>query len=183
MNTAYLHHLIEQALLQRPQPAEDRPALSDQRLLTLLRGQDQAQDPERRLLRQSPATRQRLLRLRELERAAAYRALARTGTAAAPLRRLAADDEAVRPYHRQERGYRLDIRPLDLEGRQWKIYLALDRQTAQALDATGVQLVDDGGRVWLRGRVDAQGRLDALWGHDDSPLARLKAHALHLGPA
>lgn len=171
------------AELAREMPPEEAPPrrFSDAALLDLVLGRAELSQRRRLALMLSPADRQRLAELRQLERA---RVLQRWRAARRPTPTLslrAAADDRVRPLDMAGEGFSLRLIPFDLEGRLWKIALRIAPELV-ADTPVGFRLEDSEGLVWVRGHADAAGQLVGFWERDEALLERLQRVELRLLP-
>jgi len=162
---------------------DETPRLDDECLGAVLRGRAPLTPPQRRLLARSAVTRDRLAWLRHRERARSLAAWQAQGLGPQPLQLLAAADEtpAVGPLHLVGEHYSVALIPADLDGRAWRITVAV----APALIITtpgGFQLVDSEGLVWLAGHPDAYGELVGFWQRDEPLWQRVHRVRLELVP-
>ncbi len=65
---------------------------------------------------------------------------------------------------------------------EWLLRLKLEPRLVETLTAGqfGVAVKDEGGLVWFDGVPDEDGSLSAVWGHQESPLWRLRRFIVHL---
>ncbi len=162
---------------------EDRPRLADLRLRALIHGRQPLTTEERRLLARSAATRDRLAWLRHLERARALAAWQAQAMVPEPLQLLAAADEQSRPAPVRLAGehYSVQLIPTDLDGRAWRISVAIAPALILATPG-GFELVDSEGLTWLAGHPDAYGELVGFWQREEPLWERVHRVRLQLVP-
>ncbi len=169
-----LHDLLAE---QAAEIADDAPGINDQRLRETLRGNRTFNPEERRLLLQSPATRERFAQLAQLERLAARRRQQREDYHPGTVGRLAAADGRIHPLHEKQAEFELHLLPMDPAGERWKMTLKLFRPEFYP---TGVKLVDNGDLTWLAGFPDSQGVITGFWERDMSLWERIHDYSLEL---
>lgn len=118
----------------------------------------------------------------DLARSFAQRWQSRGG--ALTVERLAASgetpDQDSAPEEIRARGFTVTTH-LDRTSGRWLISLVLEPEMAGELpQGLAVELRDSGDLLWLRGRLDRLGGLDAWWPHDGNPRRRLTIHQLQL---
>jgi hypothetical protein len=181
MNAKALKRLLAAMLAQQPEHADAGMALDEARLRRALSGEEPLTAAEQHLLWTSPAARQRLVALRDAQRAAQYLAWQQVGIES-QIYYLAAADSAVQPITIDTHlDLTVKLFPLDDQGEHWTIFLKLSASAHQTL-LSGIRLVDTGGVEWLAGHVDSDGELSADWTHHESPLRRVHRYALRLEP-
>jgi hypothetical protein len=181
MNPEALKRLMAAILAEQPDSAEVRPALDEARLQRALSESEPLSLTEQRLLWVSPATRRRLARLRDSQRAIQYQVWQQVGIIP-QITYLAAADPTVQPITIETNPhFTLKLFPLDADGASWTLFLKLS-DTAHRTLSTGVRLVDTGGVQWLAGQVDADGELSADWTYAEPPLQRLHRYELRVEP-
>ena len=153
------------------------PAIADTRLREVLRGGTAFTPAERHLMLQSPATRERFIALAHRERATVRQAWGQTPVFAC----LAAATSGQNEIKIENAACELRLIKLDSQGRRWKIWLRL-ADTFRRHSAGGVRVVDDTGREWLAGQLDAEGELSGLWPFEESPVAWVPYHPANLEP-
>jgi hypothetical protein len=181
MNTKTMKRLLAAILAQQPERADAGMALDETRLRRALSGEEPLTDAEQHLLWTSPAARQRLVALRDAQRAMQYLAWQQAGIES-QIFYLAAADTAVQPItidtHPE---LTVKLFPLDEQGTRWTVFLKISEAVQDSL-VSGIRLVDTGGVEWLAGHVDSDGELSADWMHQESPLQRVHRYALRLEP-
>lgn len=174
------------------------PLLDDERLLQALRGEKALTAAEQRLLILSLETRERFVILQRVEQiraedadddegaddaAEALRSVSQAywdacGWNDGPITLLAAADDKprVEPIRVKKKLYSVDLIPIDIDGREWRINIQIARQELEAFrenTSERVQLVDDEGKVWAEGTPNQQGELVAFLEDDEGLMQRL----------
>lgn len=162
---------------------DDVQRLPDERLLTVLAGRWPLTPQERRLLARSAATRERLVWLRNLQRARALAAWQAPALRPQPLQLLAAADEtpAVGPLRLVGEHFSIALTPVDRAGRAWHIAVQIAPALIEVTPG-GFQLLDSEGLIWLTGHPDVGGELTGYWQRDDPLWERVHRVRLELAP-
>lgn len=154
---------------------------SDEHLVSVLHGETRLTQRQRLALALSPADRQRLGELRQLERAKALLRWRETGWQVPTMDLRVAGDDQIQPFVVEDSGCKVHLIPFDLDGRVWKIQVDIDLELV-AETPTGFRLLDTEGLVWVQGHPNAQGELIGYWERKESPWQRRHRVQLRLLP-
>jgi len=164
------------------------PTIADTRLREVLQGGPAFTPAERRLMLQSPTTRERFIALAHGERIARRQAWGQIPrfacqAAAGNQNEIKIESVAAAPDFSTGSGdsCKLHLIKLDSQGQRWKISLRVTDTICRNSPA-GVRLVDDTGREWLAGQPDEAGKLSGLWPFEESPLDWVPYHPTTLEP-
>lgn len=172
------YKVLEQALLGRP-ASDDRLMLPDAVLLAALDGSRALAPAERRALQASPLTLRRFRHLAlERRRAASQAANDAIWRGSAGMLRAAASVEALDALTTDD-GYWV-LHFVEEEDYGWQLILRLDAQApfAERLlrERPLLRVVDGGGAILLRGRLDDDGECERPWPFELAPMAHFQLY-------
>jgi hypothetical protein len=181
MRLIHQYRLLSEILQQQDDDlAKMVSQISDVRLLAALRGELRLTIEEQKQLWSSPATRQRMLFLKQLEMAthlSGYPAIKPIVSKAA-----ASINGEVQQVDIEQAEYQLSIIPHDAQGLLWEIVLVVSENWRKKY-VNGLILVEqETGHIWLSGLFDENGELSQFWSFNESPVPRLKKYTLLLLP-
>lgn len=165
----------------------NEPTIDDERLLLAIRHERPLNDVEKRQLLLSVDLQERIAILKRAERIKAEDYWTEQGWLDYPIGLAAAADadRDIAPIHIEIPLSTIDLIPIDVDGKVWKINIRIATSIATNLLAhtpLGIQLVDSEGLVWVKGIPDSQGVLVGFWERDEHLLDRLAQTSLRLLP-
>jgi hypothetical protein len=165
---------LQEALLLRSRPGDDRLVLDDGVLLAALDGSRPLSAAQLAALRTSPLSLRRFRHL-ALERKRAQAALGWQGSRG--MLRAASSGAALSVLHTDDGCWSLHFVQ---QGAGWQVILKLEAMAAFAVQLLQrrpmLRVTDGGGAVLLQGRLDSDGECERGWPFEQAPLAHFQAH-------